>query len=274
MSSSRHRDALNMAEFKAIVTASFDNIGSNVALNALHPTRPAPPSSGERTTRRSSPLSFLRKVKSHAASLLVSQPRPDSAPPVSHSHSFVPSLESSRQPTAAPFASRKILTRALGKQTHTPHVPEYEPKSFFFDDDEDEYKVDRRLAHRISAAPARPNPRISSAFAAAPILFGLSSPSASTPYLVSEKNDDVGPKSRADLVHVCAHLLRDPFTITLFFFEFQAGIQIVIETQASYKTLPPQASIAPFQSHFSVKRLLSGYTMLPFSPLLRRFCGL
>jgi hypothetical protein len=41
--SSRHRDALNMAEFKAIVTASFDNIGSNVALNALHPTRLAPP---------------------------------------------------------------------------------------------------------------------------------------------------------------------------------------------------------------------------------------
>jgi hypothetical protein len=216
--SSRHGDALNLAEFKAIVTASFDNIGSNVALNAPHPTRLAPPSSGVKTTRRSSPLSFLRKVKSHATSLLVSQSRPDSAPPASsHSHSFVPSLESSRQPTPAPFASRNLLTRALGKQSHTPHVPDLEPKSFFFHDDEDEHKIDRRLTRRISTVPARPNPRISSAFAATPILFGLSSPSASTPYLVSEKHDDARPKSRADLVHVCAHLLRDPFIITLFF---------------------------------------------------------
>ena len=210
--SSRHGDALDMAEFKAIVTASFDDIGSNVALNnnnvrALHPARLAPSSSEDKTARRSSPFSFLRKVKSHATSLLVSQSRPISAPP-SRSHSFVPSLLPSRQPAPAPLASRNLLTRALGKSTHTPHVPDLEPKSFFFDDDED--KVDRRQTRRISTAPARPNARLSSAFAAAPILFGLTSPSASTPYLVPEKYDE----SRADLVHVRAYLILGPFSLT------------------------------------------------------------
>jgi hypothetical protein len=260
--SSRHGDALDMAEFKAIVTASFDDIGSNVALNnnnnnirALHPARLAPPSSEDKTARRSSPFSFLRKVKSHAASLLVSQSRPVSAPP-SHSHSFVPSLPS-RQPAPAPFASRNLFTRALGKSTHTPHVPDLEPKSFFFDDDED--KVDRRQMRRISA---RPNARLSSAFAAAPVLFGLTSPSASTPYLVSEKHDE----SRADLVHVCAHLLLGPFSLTFFY----ADIQTVTKTQASYKTLPPKASIAPFQSIFSLEQFFSSYAILPYSPLLHR----
>jgi hypothetical protein len=206
---------LDMAEFKAIVTASFDDIGSNVALDnirALHPARLAPPSSEDKTNRRSSPFSFLRKVKSHATSLLVSQTRPDSASP---SRSFVPSLQPSRQPTHAPFASslpRNLLTRALGKHPHTPHVPDLEPKSSFFDDDDDEDEVDRRLcptARRISSAPARPNPRLS-AFATAPIIFGLSSPSVSTPYLVAAKHDFVRPESRADLVHVCAHSLLDP----------------------------------------------------------------
>jgi len=39
MSSSRHGDALDMAEFKAIVTASFDDIGSHVALNNIRGIR-------------------------------------------------------------------------------------------------------------------------------------------------------------------------------------------------------------------------------------------
>lgn len=90
-----------------------------------------------------------------------------------------------------------------------------EPKSSFFDDDDDEeYDVDsRRLfsqTRRISCAPARPNSRLSSAFAAAPTLFGLSSPSVSTPSLIPEKYGVVRPESRADILHVCAYLLLDP----------------------------------------------------------------
>jgi hypothetical protein len=232
MSSSRHADALDMAEFKAIVTASFDDIGSHVALNnirALHPNRLAPPSSSEdrttTTTTRRSPLSFLRKVKSHATSLLVPQTRSDSAASSPSSRSFVPALVPGRQcqpaPAPAPFASslsRNLLTRALGRhaQQHTPHFPDVvEPKSSFFDDDDDEeYDVEcRRLftqTRRISCAPARPNSRLSSAFAAAPTLFGLSSPSVSTPSLIPEKYGVVRPDSRADILHVCAYLLLDP----------------------------------------------------------------
>ena len=222
MSSPRHADALDMAEFKAIVTASFDDIGSHVALNnirALHPNRLAPPSSEDKSTTRRSPFSFLRKVKSHATSLLVPQTRSDSATSPSSSRSFVPALVPARQPTPAPFASslsRNLLTRALGKhsQQHTtPHFPDVEPKSCFFDDDDDEDDVDiRRLfpqTRRISCAPARPNSRLSSAFAAAPTLFGLSSSSVSTPSLIPEKHGVVRPESRADIVHVCAYLLLD-----------------------------------------------------------------
>ena len=216
MSSSRHADALDMAEFKAIVTASFDDIGSHVALNnirALHPNRLATPSSEDKSTTRRSPFSFLRKVKSHAASLLVPQTRSDSASSPSSTRSFVPALVPARQPTPAPFASslsRNLLTRALGKhsQPHTPHFPEVEPKSCFFDDDDEEDDVDRRFfsqTRRISCAPARPNSRLSSAFAAAPTLFGLSSPSVSTPSLIPEKHGVVRPESRADIVHVCAY---------------------------------------------------------------------
>jgi hypothetical protein len=217
---------LDMAEFKAIVTASFDDIGSNVALDYTRPTRLAPPSSEHKTARRSSPLSFLRKVKSHATSLLVSHPRPDSAASPS-SRSFVPSLlPSARQPTPAPFAGslprRHLLTRALGKHSHTPHVPDLEPISSFFDDDDDE-DVDGRLTRRISSAPARPNPRFSSAFAAAPIILGLSSASASTPYLVAGKHDVVRPGSGADVLHVCAHYSWvDDSTLTSF--DLQASI--------------------------------------------------
>ena len=228
MSSSRHGDALDMAEFKAIVTASFDDIGSHVALNnmrALHPNRLAPPSSEDKTTTRRSPFSFLRKVKSHATSLLVPQTRSDSASPPASSRSFVPALLPARQPTPAPFASslsRNLLTRALGRHPqHTPHFPDVvvEPKSCFFDDDDDEDDGDsRRLfaqTRRISCNPARPNARLSSAFAAAPTLFGLSSPSVSTPSLIPEKHGVVRPESRADIVHVCACLLLDSFTLTL-----------------------------------------------------------
>lgn len=113
-----------------------------------------------------------------------------------------------RQPTPAPFASslsRNLLTRALGKPPqHTPHFPDVEPKSFFFDDDDEDDVLDRRLfpqTRRISITPARPNSRLSSAFAAAPTLFGLSSPSVSTPSLIPEKHGVVRPESRAKIVH-------------------------------------------------------------------------
>jgi hypothetical protein len=223
-SSFRHRDAhpLDMAEFKAIVTASFDDIGSHVALNnsrALHSNRLAPPSSSSEdkttttTTRHRSPFSFLRKVKSHATSLLVPQSRSDSAASGTseNSRSFVPALvpvpAASRQPS--PLSRTNLLNRALGKQatTHTrDHFPDPEPKSSFFDDDDDdEDDVDRRFfpqARRISSAPAGPSSRLFSA--AAPTLFGLPSPSVSTPSLIPEKHGVVRPESRANIVHVCA----------------------------------------------------------------------
>lgn len=223
MSSSR----LDMAEFKAIVTASFDDIGSHLALNnirALHPNRLAVPSDHIKpTTSRRSPLSFLRKVKSHATSLLVPQSsRPTDSPPFSRS--FVPALvPAQRQPTPAPFAnpsnapSRNLLTRAFPKHpAHGGlHFPEMEePKSCFFDDDEED-DVYRRQTRRVSTA--RPNLRLSSAFAAAPTLFGLSSPSVSTPSLIPEKHGVVRPESRADIVHVCAQFLfLDLITLTPF----------------------------------------------------------
>lgn len=215
--------ALDMAEFKAIVTASFDDIGSHVALNnirALHPNRLAPPSSEDKTPRRS-PFSFLRKVKSHATSLLVpTQSTSRSDPSCPPSRSFVPALVPARQPTPAPFANplsrRNLLTRALVKHPHGTHFPDVEPKSSFFDDDDDdEDDVDRRFfpqTRRISTAPARPNSRLSSAFAAAtPTLFGLSSPSVSTPSLIPEKHGVGRPESRADIVYVRASFsLLDP----------------------------------------------------------------
>jgi hypothetical protein len=112
-----------------------------------------------------------------------------------------------QQPTPSSL-SRNLLTRALGKhpQPTTLRFPDVEPKSCFFDDDDDDGLVDRRLfpqARRISCA-AGPNSRLSTAFAAAPTLFGLSSPSVSTPSLIPEKHGVVRPESRADIVHVCA----------------------------------------------------------------------
>jgi len=220
-----------MAEFKAIVTASFDDIGSHVALNnirALHPNRLAPPSNDEdktttttTTTTRRSPFSFLRKVKSHATSLLVPQSQSQTQTQTqtqtsSSSRSFVPALPPTPPTAANSLLSRNLLTRAFGKQHphNSPRFPDVEPKSSFFDDDDDEddVLVDRRLfpqTRRISAAPARPNSRLSSAFAAAPTIFGLSSPSVSvsTPSLIPEKYGVVRPGSRADIIHVCAYLL-------------------------------------------------------------------
>ena len=288
MSSSRHGDAaLDMAEFKAIVTASFDDIGNNI--RALHPNRLAPPPSSDNdktTTARRSPFSFLRKVKSHATSLLAPQQqqhtsgRSDSAA-LPSSRSFVPALVPARQPTPAPFASslsRNLLTRALGKHSQCPHFPDVEPKSSFFDDDDDDEddEVDRRFfpqTRRISTAPARPNSRLSSAFAAAtPTLFGLSSPSVSTPSLIPEKYGAVRSESRADIVYVRAYLLLDLFFTLTFFLE--AGIQIVTETQAPHQTLPPKVSIAPFQSLFPVKRPFTSHAILSFSPILCRLCRL
>lgn len=223
--SSRHADPLDMAEFKAIVTASFDDIGSHVALNnirALQPNRFVPPSSNpkdNKSTRRS-PLSFLRKVKSHATSLLAPQQSRSDSASSSSSRSFVPALVPARQPTPSPFASslspRNLLTRPFGKHPHAPHFPDVEPKSSFFDDDDDENDVvDRRLFLQTRRISARPNSRLlSSAFATAPTLFGLSSPSVSTPSLVPEKHRVVRPESRADIAHVCAYLLQD---LTFFF---------------------------------------------------------
>ena len=215
MSSFYHADPSDrMAEFKAIVTASFDDIGSNVALDPLRPNRLVPPmvtsSSTDKFARRS-PLSFLRKVKSHASSILCPHPKLDSprAPP----HSFVPTLPR-RAPTPIPFASslpRNFLNRASGRNPHGPEVLDSEPKSSFFDDDDNVDNEDQRgvcpPTRRISSAPARSNSRrLSSAFAAAPALFGLSSQAVSTPYLAAEKDDVVKPNFRPGLAHVCTHL--------------------------------------------------------------------
>jgi hypothetical protein len=211
-----------MAEFNAIVTASFDDIGSTVALDRipqviLRPNRlvpqPPPSSAADKCTgTRRSPFSFLRKVKSHATSLLSSQPKLDKAPPTS----FVPSPPTRsrpRAPTPVPFASslpRNLFTRASGKHHHTPDNPHLGPQNSFFDDDDDDHIVDRPVyppRRRISSALARSNSRLSSAIAAAPVLLGLSSQSVSTPYLIAEKNDVVKPEFRPDLAHVCTYLL-------------------------------------------------------------------
>jgi hypothetical protein len=214
-----------MAEFNAIVTASFDDIGSTVALDripqvTLRPNRLVPQPHPSATTTaaaadkcsgaRRSAFSFLRKVKSHASSLLSSQPKHDQAPPTSFVPSPPPSARSRpRAPTPVPFASslpRNLFTRASGKHHHTPDNPHLGPQNSFFDDDDDDHVVDRPVyppRRRISSALARSNSRLSSAFAAAPVLLGLSSQSASTPYLIAEKNDVAKPEFRPDLAHVC-----------------------------------------------------------------------
>jgi len=213
MSSFYHADASDrMAEFKAIVTASFDDIGSNldnISRDPLRPNRlvpPTVPSSSTNKCARRSPLSFLRKVKSHASSILCPHPKLDPPPP----HSFVPTLPR-RAPTPIPFANslpRNFLNRASGRNPHGPEDLDSEPKSSFFDDDDNvEDNVDKRACpptRRISSAPARSNSRrLSSAFAAAPALLGLSSHAVSTPYLAAEKNDVVKPDFRPGLAHVC-----------------------------------------------------------------------
>lgn len=91
-----------------------------------------------------------------------------------------------------------------------------EPKNSFFDDDEGD--VDRRLFPQTRRISVRPNSRVlSSALAAAPTLFGLSSPSVSTPSLIPEKHAVVRPEPRADIVHVCDYFTTSG-SITLTFF--------------------------------------------------------
>jgi hypothetical protein len=283
-----------MAEFNAIVTASFDDIGSTVALDripqvTLRPNRlvsQPPPSSATAAatdkcsgTRRS-PFSFLRKVKSHATSLLLSsQPKLDQAPPTS----FVPSPPTGtrsrpRAPTPVPFASslpRNLFTRALGKHHHTPDNPHLGPQNSFFDDDDDDHVVDRPVypqRRRISSALARSNSRLSSAFAAAPVLLGLSSQSVSTPYLIAEKNDVAKPEFRPDLAHVCT-FFAPAFTVAhvFLFYEIPAAIQTVSGTQASYEVIPPKVDVTSLPFLFPVNRSFSSHTILPFSPLLHCF---
>jgi hypothetical protein len=62
------------AEFNAIMTASFDNIGSRVALDCIYPLSPttttSSPSLSEKNPTRRFAASFFRKVKLHAYSLL------------------------------------------------------------------------------------------------------------------------------------------------------------------------------------------------------------
>jgi len=209
-----------MAEFKAIVTASFDDIGSHVALDNISrdPLRPnrlvppaVPPSSTDKRTRRT-PLSFLRKVKSHASSILCPHPKLEPPPP----HSFVPSLPR-RAPTPIPFANslpRNFLNRASGRNPHAPVVLDSEPKSSFFDDDDNDENPDKRACpppRRISSAPDRSNSRrLSSAFAAAPALFGLSSHAVSTTHLAAENNGVIRPEFKPGLAHVCTHFPPPP----------------------------------------------------------------
>ncbi|KAI0307423.1 hypothetical protein B0F90DRAFT_1673439 [Multifurca ochricompacta] len=168
-----------MAEFKAIVTASFDNIGSNVAL-AIDPypdLSTSTDNNNNKATRRPPfALSFLRK----------------SLP-------------------------RSFLTRALKKRPPAPEVQDLDHERSFFDDDDDDDDDDinnnggnnlgRRtfprtgLSRRIASAPARSSSRLSSAFAAAPNLFGFSSVSDSTPFPITEQRNIFRADSEADLVH-------------------------------------------------------------------------
>ena len=277
MSSFYHGDPPDrMAEFKAIVTASFDDIGSHVALEGVsRPSRlvpPVPPSSTDKRTRRS-PISFLRKVKSHASSILCPHPKLDPPPP----RSFVPSPPVPRRaPTPIPFANslpRNCLSRASGRSLHASDVPDSEPKSSFFDDDDKDENVDKRLSptRRISSAPARSNSRrLSSAFAAAPALFGLSSHAVSTPYLAAEKNDVVRPEIKPGLAHVCTHFASTS-TLSSHIFDLPAVIQIVSETQASYKVLPPKDDIISLPSLFTINRSFPSYAIVSSSPILNCF---
>ncbi|KAI0248080.1 hypothetical protein BJV78DRAFT_1239805 [Lactifluus subvellereus] len=177
-------DTLAVAEFEAIVTASFDRIGSHavtVALdNNVHSRGPA-----SATTTSRSPLSFLRKVKSHATSLLFSHTRQQVSP------SFV-SLPP-RPATPVPFPKSKplprtFLTRALTKSPHTPDLH----KRSFFDDDDDNIVVDRRPqtrpSRRIASAPARPDSRLSSIFTAPPF-----SPSIAEQHGIRSADSRAGP---------------------------------------------------------------------------------
>ena len=161
-------DRIRMAEFEAIVTASFDHIGSQVVTldNIDIDSGPPTPLLPDRSARRSA-FSFLRKVKSHATSLFLSTTR--QVPPPS----FVPAL-----PTPAP--------------TRAPDVP----KRSFFDDDIDNLHrpVFRRIA---SASAARPSSScLDSAFTSAPVLFDFPSYPASTSSSVAEHHGILGPDSR------------------------------------------------------------------------------
>jgi hypothetical protein len=197
-------DTVRMAEFEAIVTASFDKIGSQVvALDNIQvppTTRHPRPLLTESSTRRSA-FSFLRKVKSHATSLFLSTTRQHvSVPPPS----FVPPLPT-RAATPVPFPR----TRAPG------------PKNSFFDDqDEDDNDIDNvhspvfpqtHHSRRIASAPGvRPNSSyLDSAFTAAPVLFDFPSSSASTSCSVAEHHGILGPDSRARLARVCARSFPD-----------------------------------------------------------------
>jgi hypothetical protein len=193
--------SLSLAEFEAIVTASFDKIGSHlVALDNdnITPTTSTTTAqqqvifSTDKTPRRSpSALSFLRRVKSHAASLLFSR-RP--------SPSFVqlPPLPP-RPATPVPFPA-----------------PSPDVSHSFFDNDDIDY-VDGRVLSRsrsrpIAPPPARTNSRLSSAFAVAPVLFRFPSSSLSTPCSLVEQHDILRPDSRAGLARVCyAHSLPHSF---------------------------------------------------------------
>jgi hypothetical protein len=216
------------AEFNAIVTASFDDIASTIALDNIHPLTPTAPhssssSSSEKNPTRRSAASFFRKVKSHATSLLASQ----HSAPSPRARSFVPSLPAgpSYSPASTPLPNPPwtFLTHALGKQPHTPDLPDLEPTRSFFDHDDDDNCADRWVypspTRRMASASARPNPRVSSVFASAPVIFGLSSPSVSTTHLITEKSDVVRTMSRVDPVRVCAYFLFDLFhPDPLFFF--------------------------------------------------------
>jgi len=278
-------------EFNPIVTASFDGIRSQVALDSIHPlsrtaTLSAPhSSSSEKNPTRRSAASFFRKVKSHATSLLASQQsRLDaaSAPPPP-ARSFVPSLPAgpSYLPTSTPLPNtspRTFLTRTAGKQPHTSdsYPPDLDPiRSFLDHDDDDDNCVDRWVCppppRSIAFAPAGPNPRLSSVFASAPVIFGLSSPSVSvsTTHLIPEKSDVVRTVSRADPVHVCAYFLfnlfyPDPLCL--------GDIQSATKTQASKKVVLPKDCISSFPSLVPVQRPFPSDTIVLFSPLLRLLC--
>ncbi|KAI0271702.1 hypothetical protein BC834DRAFT_860898 [Gloeopeniophorella convolvens] len=248
------RSGVPMADFTAFVSASLDHIGAGIdsgaASRPLLPTNqlglyggadigatPRPPTRSPHLApsngARHAAVSFIRKVKSHAASLiqdavhgpgtstahLASLSASGSEGPEASLPSFIP-LAPSRSATPVPFARsgakslpRNVFARTFGtprptgkRSTHLDTL-EAEPKGSFFDDDDsdDDGFTKRgprpyRPSRRVTSAPSRPYSRLSSALESAPSLFTFSEPSTSAPQVTeyhSTSRSDFGANLEA-----------------------------------------------------------------------------